>query len=108
MLALHLHNLQVGSEGGIWALLSSSDGPGNLGILVISPGSHVCNLVAVMDFLLGTFSVGVFVSCLSVGDGGPWFRQEVVIGVFEGFELGEVTVMDDLGILEMRAGWHCA
>jgi len=56
-----------------------------------------------MDFLLGVLRVHleVLVSCLSVGKGGPWSQEEVVI---EDFEFGEVTVIDDLGMLEMGVG----
>jgi len=107
VLALHLHNLQVGSKGRIWALLSSSYSPGNLGVLSISLGLHVCNLnVAATDFLLGMLNLKVLVSCLLVGEGGPQFREEVVIRVFKDFEFGEITVIDNLGILEMGARWH--
>ena len=73
VLVLHLHNLQVSSEGSILALLRISDSPGNLGVLGVGPGPHMCDLnIAVMDFLLGMLHLEVLVRCLSVGKGGPW------------------------------------
>jgi len=78
VLALHLHNLQVGSKGRIWALLSSGYSPGNLSVLGVSQGLHVCNLdVAMTDFLRGALNLEVLVSCLPVGKGGHSFVRRL-------------------------------
>ena len=102
---LHLHNLQVGSKHRI--IFVGSNGPRQLCVVLIHPSLQVSNLnVAVLNFLLGALELEILVCCLPVVKDGPVFGEEIVIGMLDNFELGEIAVFNNFRVYEVGAGWH--
>ena len=100
MAALNLQDFQVCGEGRTTAFICGNR-LGHCHVLIVNPGLHTSNLdVATIDLLFGTLDFEVFVCCLSVSKGSPLFREDVMVGVLEDFELGEGAVIDDCGVQE--------
>jgi hypothetical protein len=105
MAALDLQDLQVCGKDGVTAFMIGNSS-GHHHIVLVYPGLNTSNLnVAPMDLLFGTLDFEIFVCCLSVGKGSPLFREDVMVGVLEDFELGEGAVIDNCGVHEDGAGW---
>jgi len=75
MTMLHLYGLQMSSECGVTAFMSSNS-TAHVSIISIYPGLQSSNLnMAAMDLLLSTLDLEVLFGRLSVCEGGPLFGK---------------------------------
>ena len=75
MVVLDLYSLQVSSECGVTAFMSSNSAA-HVSIICFYPGLQSSNLnMAATDLLLGTLNLEVLFGHLSVCEGGPLFGK---------------------------------